>query len=159
MKKLLIFAAFALMLIPMGLNAQTHNKFFGYLPRAPETLTRADGSMITWAFRPAVTITGVQLMWNKEVRTFESSGLLASAGIGVSLAHLKTMEGMIRSDYGLNLLYLFNSTINGESGSGSSVVMTVSAFEIISFGGGYNFGARAPIILIGATYNFNRPLN
>lgn len=152
MKKLIILFA---LLIPVGLSAQG---FFDYVPTAPDSHLRSDGSMISWAFRPAATVSAVQLVWDKEEKTFTSSGLLASAGVGFSVAHFRNHEGVYRSDYGFNLLYLFDTRINGEP-IGSSVVAGVTAFESISFGAGYNFGLRAPVILLGVTYNFNRPLN
>lgn len=155
MKKLIVIL---MLLIPMGLSAQTFKHFFGYMPKPTEMNLRADGSAFEWAFRPAVNVTCVQALWNKETKFFDVSALSA-AGVGISIDHFKTVDGVLRSDYGFNLLYLFDVQLNGTVPFGSAVAATVSAFEIVSVGAGYNFSARAPVILLNATYNFNRPVN
>jgi hypothetical protein len=153
MRRLIVIIAFVS--LASGVSAQTFKGFFSHVPS--DQLLK--GSSISWAFRPAATVTAVQLMWDKDAKTFNTSGFMASAGVGLSLAHFKAIDGTLRSDYGVNLLYLFDTTINGSEAVGSSLVASVTAFESISFGGGYNFGQKTPVILIGLTYNFNRPVN
>lgn len=115
------------------------------------------GTSHAWLFRPAATITALQLTYNKEFKTFQASSL-TSAGIGISYAHFIDNEGVPYSDYGFNLLVLTDTELNGVTFSDMYIAGTVSAFQFISVGAGYNLGLKQFFFLSGVTINFNRPL-
>lgn len=108
-----------------------------------------------WYFRPAVSVSALQLTYNKDSKGFDASSLTA-AGIGISYAHFINTGFTPYSDYGFNLLCLFDTQINGSTPAGVSLAGTVSAFQFVSVGAGYSFPLKTPFIITGITFNFNK---
>lgn len=159
MKKLITLLA--LVAIIGMTTAQAQSPFRGFFkPVKYETLqtnlqgfTGLETKTNTWLFRPAVELSALQLTWNKEFKTFQSS-MLTSAGIGISFAHYIDNNGVPYSDYGFNLLVLTDTEIAGVTFSDLYIAGTVSAFQFVSVGAGYNLGLRQFFFLTGIVYNF-----
>jgi len=153
MKKFLIIT----LLLTFFIGASAQQPFKGFFkPVSPELTvkTRDVENPSVWLFRPAIEISALQLMYNKDLKQFDASSL-TSAGLGISFAHFINNEGQPYSNYGFNLLCLFDTQINSVTETGISLAGTVSAFELISVGAGYNFGVKKFLLLTGITYNFN----
>ena len=135
--------------------------FSGFFKPVPKDLMQYNiqgiGGSNVWLFRPAATITALQLTYNKEFKTFQASSL-TSAGIGISYAHFIDQEGVPYSDYGFNFLVLTDTELNGVTFSDLYLAVTASAFQFVSVGAGYNLGLKQVFFLTGVTINFNRSL-
>jgi hypothetical protein len=105
-----------------------------------------------WLFRPAVSLTAVQLTWNKTTKEFDSQPF-SSAGLGVAYQHYIEVNGLPYNNFGFNALLLFGAPTAIDPAS-MSVVGTITALKFISIGGGYNFGNKVPLILTGISYSF-----
>lgn len=108
-----------------------------------------------WLFRPAVEISALQLIPSDiEGKIFEVSSF-QSLGMGISYDHFIDYNGQPYSNYGFNFLVLFDAIPRETTTLNLSLAGTVSAFQYMNFGGGYNFGMKKFFLLTGITYNFN----
>lgn len=119
----------------------------------PSLKTRAAGQATnTWLFRPVVTLTAIEFVWNKELKQFDS-GKFNSAGAGIGYAHYIDVNNEPYNNYGFNLLVLMNQ-YDAKNGAGISLVSAVSALKFVSVGVGYDLGRKTYFFLTGVSYSF-----
>lgn len=159
MAKGLKILVFGLLLSGIGLTASaqtSHTKGFfkpvSMNPGLKEMGTKAGGSGI-WLFRPTVEISAVQLTWNKTNKNFDASAL-TSAGMGIGYQHFVDNNGKPYNNFGVNALMLFNVIPTESNPASISGALTLTAFEYLNVGAGYDFGLKVPFILTGVTMKF-----
>jgi len=137
---------------------QAQVSFFKPIPKdlfKSGTLLKADVAATptsVWLIRPAVSLTAVQLTWNKTTKEFDSQAF-SSTGLGLGYQHYVEVNGVPYNNFGFNALLLFVADITKQTAS-MAVVGTVSALKFVNVGAGYNFGTKSVLILTGITYNF-----
>jgi len=152
MKKIL----FVLVLAAFSLCANSQEKFKGFFsPVDKELFTAKDGIRApssVWLFRPVVSVTAMQ--FNFEKPTTVAS--LSSLGTGLSFSHFIEANGQPYANYAFNLLALFGTEITDVSPVELSLAATVSAFQYINVGAGFNFADKHFFLLTGVQFNFNK---
>jgi len=113
--------------------------------------TRAGSSV--WLLRPTVELSALQLVWNKENKAFDTK-FINSAGLGVGYQHFIDNQGEPYNNYGFNALLLFDVVPTETTATTVSGAITVSVFELVNIGAGYNFGLKLPFLLSGITLKF-----
>jgi len=106
-----------------------------------------------WLFRPAVSLSALQLNWNKETKGFDASAF-ESAGLGLGYQHYIWNEGNPYNNWGANLLFLFPLKVQESVPAYLSVAATVDAFRLVNAGVGYNITLKTFFVLTGIAYNF-----
>jgi hypothetical protein len=160
MKKLLIIILFVL---PLTVFSQS--KFKGFFKPVPEDLL--SGNVIykirseltppnAWIFRPAVSISAMQIMKSKEVGKQVDVTSFTKAGMGISYAHFVNSNGVPYNDISVNALFLFDVMPAGSTAINLSPVIAVAALNFVSVGVGYDIGAKNVFGLIGINYNFSK---
>jgi hypothetical protein len=103
-----------------------------------------------WLFRPAISITAIQLNWNKTTKQFDASAL-NQAGLGIGYQHFIDNSGTPYNDFGVNALLL----LGADQGNGSmSFALTGSFLQYCNVGCLYNFSSQSFGILTGVTLKF-----
>jgi hypothetical protein len=152
MKKIL----FVLVLAAFSLCATGQEKFKGFFgPVDNELFTAKDGQRApssVWLFRPVVSVTAMQ--FNFEKPTTVTS--LSSLGTGISYSHFVEANNEPYCNYAFNLLALFGTEIADVSPLELSLAATVSAFQYINVGAGFNFADKHFFLLTGVQFNFNK---
>ena len=147
---------FILILITISVVVSAQSKWDGFFQPASSTLsfTKASGEKsYQFKFRPAAEMTAVQMMYDKETKSWQSS-TFHSAGIGLGLQHyVQGINGPI-NNYGFNALLMLDATPTEDKGAGFGLAATMNIPNFVNFGGGYNFTFKKPYILLGAVYNF-----
>lgn len=158
MKKLLI-----ILFLAIGITAYCQDSpfkgFFKPINRALFILPdptidrgiRVDESTNFWLFRPVVSITAMQFLFEKPV-TVSS---LSSFGTGVSFQNIINANAAPYTRFGFNALLLFSQKIGDVEPASLSFAVTGSFLNYVSVGGGYSLQAKKFFILTGVTYNFN----
>lgn len=153
MKK--IFLSFVL-IAAFSLCASAQDKFKDFFgPVDNELFTAKDGQrapLSVWMFRPVVSVTAMQ--FNFEKPTTVTS--LSSLGTGISYSHFVEANSEPYCNYAFNLLALFGTEIADVSPLELSLAATVSAFQYINVGIGFNFANKNAFLLTGINYNFNK---
>lgn len=81
---------------------------------------------------------------------------LSSLGTGISYSHFVEANTEPYCNYAFNLLALFGTEIADVSPLELSLAATVSAFQYINVGIGFNFANKNAFLLTGIQYNFNK---
>jgi len=156
MKKLLIILFLAIGL--SGMAQSPWNGFWKPINRAlflpVETIDRdvkVDETTSFWLFRPVVTLSAMQFILEKPVKVTT----LSSLGTGISYSHFINSNGVPYMNYAFNFLVLFGTEIADVSPLELSLAATVSAFQYVNVGIGYNFYDSKAFILTGVQFNFN----
>jgi hypothetical protein len=151
MKKLITFLSILLFATTVTFG-QSFSR--GFLKPVTLTGTKAGVKEVTsvWLFRPAVELSAVQLIWNKETKQFDANAF-HSAGLGVGYQHYVNNNGTAYNNFGFNIFALFDATTTASPAT-ISVAGTADVLKFISLGAGYNFGAKQFFFLTGVTYNF-----
>lgn len=105
-----------------------------------------------WMLRPSIQITAVQLIWNKETKSFDSSPL-SSIGAGISYQHYIEVNEKPFNNFGVNAFVLLGTDITEVSPASLGIATTIN-YSIINAGVGYNFGNKAPFLLTGVTLKY-----
>ena len=157
MKRLLITFLF-LAIGLLGMSQGPWNGFFKPINRTLflpiETIDRdlkVDETTSFWLFRPVVTLSAMQFILEKPVKVTT----LSSLGTGISYSHFINSNGAPYMNYAFNFLVLFGTEIADVSPLELSLAATVSAFQYVNIGLGYNFYDRKPFIITGIQFNFN----
>lgn len=160
MKKLLII--FLLMIGSLIASAQT-TPFKGFFKPVPDDLFKnptylkgVDTIVVknsVWLFRFDASITAVAVQYDKTTKNWVSSPL-SSVGPGLGYKHYTLVNGKPYNDFGVNAIALVGYDWTNMSQVNLSLVGTVSFLEYVNIGGGYNFLAKAPLIVMGATIKF-----
>lgn len=104
-----------------------------------------------WEIRPAITITAVQLNWNKLTKQFDASAF-NQAGLGIGYQHfIELPDGSPFNNYGLNAILLLGVQ---ESEPGISFALTGSFLQYVNIGGLYSFTNKSFGILTGVNLKF-----
>lgn len=106
----------------------------------------------TWLIRPAVTITAMQINFG-ETTTVQS---LTSLGTGLSYSRFLEQNGEVYQNFSANLLILFGTEIADVSPLELSIASSVSLWQYLSFGCGWNFMDKKFFLLSGVIINFNK---
>jgi hypothetical protein len=160
MKKLIIVCM--LIVGSFVANAQT-NPFKGFFkPVENDLFTNPDVMKFrgvdtlktgVWMFKFDAEITAVQLLYNKTDKKWTASPL-SSAGPGIGYRHYIQYNGKPYCNFGVNLLALVGYDWTEVSTANLSLVTTVTFLDYINVGGGYNFGEKSPMIIMGAIVKF-----
>jgi hypothetical protein len=167
MKKLFIICI--LLIGTFVANAQT-NPFKGFFKPVekdlftnPNVMTLrgiTDTTKGVWLFKFDAEITAIQLWYNKDNKKWESIPF-SSVGPGIGYRHYIQYNGEPYCNFGVNALALIEydwinpSATENETGKVPvSLVGTVTFLDFVNVGGGYNFGSKAPLILMGAIVKF-----
>jgi len=157
MKKLLI-----ILFLAIGITAYCQDSpfkgFFKPINKALflpiETIDRnlkVDETTSFWLFRPVVTLSAMQFILEKPVTVTT----LSSLGTGISYSHFINSNGAPYMNYAFNFLVLFGTEIADVSPLELSLAATVSAFQYVNVGIGYNFYDKKAFVLTGIQFNFN----
>ena len=106
-----------------------------------------------WLFRPAVTVTAVQLNWDKERKGFDATAF-SSAGLGLGYQHFIDANGDTFNNYGFNALVLFGYDLQTTEPATISLALTGSMFQYLNLGILYNFSGKMFGILTGVAVKF-----
>jgi hypothetical protein len=160
MKKLIFI--FLLMIGSLVASAQTA-PFNGFLKPVPDNLFKSptylkgvDTTIVKnslWLFRFDASITAVAIQYDKTTKSWLSSPL-SSVGPGLGYKHYTLANGKPYNDFGVNLIALVGYDWTDMSKVNLSLVGTVNFLEYVNIGGGYNFLAKAPLVVLGATIKF-----
>ena len=145
MKKIIIFI---LLFIPIVSFSQ------GFFKPVPHKLTYrlgSNGISHTWLTRPLVGMTAMQIIIDDPVMVQPLSTLWT----GVSYSHFIDQNGVPYQDFAVNLCVLFGTEMVDKSPLELSIASTVTAWQYLSIGAGFNFMDKKFFILTGITYNFN----
>jgi hypothetical protein len=145
MKKLIIIA---LLLLPLTLTAQ---KFFRPVSDDLLAKTNERGVVSTWMFRPVVQLSAMQITLSNPT-TVQA---LSSLGTGISYAHFTEANGQPYQNVAASVLLLFGTETTDVSPLEMSVAATVTAWQYLSVGCGFNFMDKTFFILTGISYSFN----
>lgn len=105
-----------------------------------------------WMLRPSIQVTAVQLTWNKDKKSFDSSPL-SSVGAGVSYQHYIEVNEKPFNNFGVNAFVLLGTDITEVSPASLGIAATIN-YSIINAGVGYNFGSKTPFLLTGVTLKY-----
>jgi hypothetical protein len=105
-----------------------------------------------WMLRPSIQVTAVQLVWNKETKSFDSSPL-SSIGAGISYQHYIEVDEQPFNNFGVNAFLLLGTDISKVSPASLGIATTVN-YSIVNVGVGYNFANKVPFILTGVTLKY-----
>jgi len=157
MKKLLITFLF----LAIGLSGIAQGPWNGFFKPINRTLflpietidrdVKVDETTSFWLFRPVVSITAMQFLFESPV-TVSS---LSSFGTGVSFQNIINANAAPYTRFGFNALLLFSQKIGDVEPASLSFALTGSFLNYVSVGGGYSLQAKKFFILTGITYNFN----
>lgn len=104
-----------------------------------------------WEIRPAITITAVQLNWNKLTKQFDASAF-NQAGLGAGFTHFVELpDGTPFANYGINAILLLGVQ---EAEPGISFAVTGSFLQYVNIGGLYNLTTKSFGILTGVNLKF-----
>ena len=145
MKKLIIVA---LLLLPLTAGAQ---KFFRPVSDDLLLKTNERGVVSTWMFRPVVQLSAMQITLGNPT-TVQA---LSSLGTGISYAHFTEANGQPYQNVAASVLLLFGTETMDVSPLEMSVAATVTAWQYLSVGCGFNFMDKTFFILTGISYSFN----
>ena len=106
-----------------------------------------------WVFRPAVSVSAMKLMYDKELKQVNSSSF-TSVGLGLGYQHYINIDGLPYNNFGFNLLMLYTAIPTETTKSGVSLAGTVSALKFLDIGVGYDFDVKQVFGLMGIKYNF-----
>jgi hypothetical protein len=104
-----------------------------------------------WLVRPYFNITALQVTFG-ETTTVKP---LSSAGTGVSYSLFKEVNGAPYQVFAANLAVLFGTDITEVSPLEVSIAATVTGFQYVSIGGGWDFMNKNFFLLTSFTFNFN----
>ncbi len=112
-----------------------------------------DRSVVSvWLVRPAVTITAMQIVFGEQTIVQP----LSSIGTGVSYSHFIDQNGEPYQNFSANLLFLFGTELAEVPPLELSIAGTVSLWQYLSIGAGYNFMDKKVFLLTGIAINFNK---
>lgn len=151
MKKLLIL--FALCLITLSGVAQSKwGGFFNPIPKDFTTLSKGDKNF-QWAMRPKASFNAIRLAYDKDVKKMVASSFKTGA-VGVSASHIIDVNGEPYNNFSIDGMVLFNYIEEeGQEPFGVGAAVTVSAFQLLSVGGGYDFTHKQPLILMNIIFD------
>jgi hypothetical protein len=153
MKKIYLIVLLTTFTLCISAQDKKFRGFFG--PVDSELFAAKPGQRVptsAWLFRPVVSVTAMQ--FNLEKPTTVTS--LSSLGTGISYSHFVEANGEPYCNYAFNFLALFGTEIADISPLELSLAATVSAFQYISVGVGYNFSNKNLFLLTGVSFNFNK---
>lgn len=144
------------------LNAQKKSKFHNFFgPVDKSVYTTNDTIYIEfrdiekktfWLVRPQVSLQAIQIAFEEEVNV----KALSAMGIGFSYAHFKKQNDEPYQDLAIDITLLLGQDLQDVSPFQMSLAASVTAWQYLSFGCGYNFKEKYPFILTGISYRFNK---
>ena len=106
-----------------------------------------------WLIRPAISITAVQLNWNKVTKSFDASAL-NQVGLGAGYQHFIEVNGVPFNNFGFNALLLLGADIGETQPATMSVALTGSLFNYVNLGALYSITNKTFGLLTGVTLKF-----
>lgn len=160
MKKLIVIC---LLIIGSAVAVNAQSKWKGFFrPVENDLFTNVnvmtfrgvtDTTKGVWLFKFDAEITAVQLFYDKDNKKWIASPL-SSAGPGIGFRHYIQYNGKPYCNFGVNALALIGYEWTEISTANLSLVGTVTFMDFVNVGGGYNFGEKAPMIVMGAIIKF-----
>ena len=165
MRKVILF-----ILMFVGLTLQAQFPFKGFLRPVDKDAFKMDITIDSegkvsqnasfWLFRPAVTVSAMQFIFENPVKV----STLTSLGTGISYSHFINQDDLPYQNFAANLLILFGTEKAEPTKKQETIVSpvelsvagTVTLWQNLSFGAGYNFADKKAFLLTGVTFNFNR---
>ncbi len=155
MKKILLVLSLVALMVTV--NAQI--KSVPLFKPVPQDLFTADQyglksleNASIWMLRPSIQVTAIQLTWNKETKSFDSSPL-SSIGAGISYQHYIEVDEQPFNNFGVNAFVLLGTDISQVSPASLGIATTIN-YSVVNAGVGYNFGNKVPFILTGITLKY-----
>ena len=115
----------------------------------PKGVDRSVASV--WLVRPAVTISAMSIIFGEQT-TVEP---LSSIGTGISYSHFIEQNGEPYQNFSANFLILFGTELAEVSPLELSIAGTVSLWQYLNLGLGYNLMDKKVFLLTGVAINFN----
>ena len=106
-----------------------------------------------WLIRPAISITAVQLNWNKTTKSFDASAL-NQVGLGAGYQHFIEVNGVPFNNFGFNALLLLGADIGETQPATMSIALTGSLFNYVNLGALYSITNKTFGLLTGVTLKF-----
>lgn len=147
MKRLLIILTLAILTLTVsaqGFFKPVSNDIF------PTGVDRA--AVSTWLVRPYFNITAMKIDFG-ETTTIEP---FSSLGTGVTYGLFKEVNGEPYQVFAANLAVLFGTEITETTPLELSIAATVTGWQYISAGIGYDFTNKNVFLLTAFTFNFNK---
>ena len=116
-----------------------------------DKLTKVDQTTSAWLIRPCVQVSAMQFILGDPVKV----STLSSLGTGISYSKFTLQNGEPYMNFAANFLILFGTEIADVSPVKLSLAGTVSLWQHLNLGAGYNFYDKKMFLLSGITFNFN----
>ena len=145
MKRLLVLAFVFLPLL-------SHSQGF-FRPVKADIFNEAKDRGITnvWLVRPQVIINAMQIVLTNPVEVRS----LNSIGTGISYARFNEINGDPYQNFAADLSVLFGTNVTEVSPLELSLAGSITLWQYLSLGVGYNFMDRKAFLLTGISYRFN----
>jgi len=101
--------------------------------------------------RPAVTISAMSITFGEQT-TVEP---LSSVGTGISYSHFIEQNGEPYQNFSANFLVLFGTELAEVSPLELSIAGSISLYQYLNLGIGYNLMDKKVFLLTGVSINFN----
>lgn len=156
MRKLIVL----LFLVVLSATGIAQDRSVAFFAPVPDNLFKTDTRGVrvienasVWLIRPAISITAVQLNWNKVTKQFDASAL-NSAGLGIGYQHFIEIDGLPFNNYGINALLLLGANVTQTEPATVSIALTGSFLNFVNIGGLYNISQKTLGILTGVSLKF-----
>jgi hypothetical protein len=166
MKKTIIILIFAFMAV--CLQSQTKPSFKGFFKPVDQNMfyqsySATINGVVTdiipdhiWTPRPYVGVSALELTPTSETgKVFNVTGF-NSIGFGLSFEHLINNNGTPYNDFAINGIIFLDDIPNQTSAINVKPTITVTGWQFVNLGGGYNIGLKKAFVLIGLSYTFNK---
>lgn len=147
MKRLLII--FVLAVLTLTVSAQS---FFKPVSKDIFPSGGDRSAVSTWLVRPYFNVTALKIEFG-ETTTIEP---FSSLGTGVTYGLFKEVNGEPYQVFAANLAVLFGTEIGETTPLELSIAATVTGWQYISAGIGYDFTNKNVFLLTAFTFNFNK---
>lgn len=139
------------LIIVLTSNLAYSQGFFRPVPKSLDYSVNKRGINDTWLIRPTVQLTAMQIMFGEttEVKS------LSQVGTGISYAHFIDQNGLPYQNFSADLIVLYGTEFTDVAPLKLSLALSVTAWQYLSFGGGYSFSDKKFFLLTGITYRFN----
>lgn len=157
MRKLLL-----LLLLCVPLIGSAQSKFTGFFKPVPDNLfpqkyfiSRGANIPGTWLFRPQLSLTAVQLNYDKQLQKITAKNFV-NAWIGIGYSHFVNLDGEPFNNYGFNLLLLFGQEqpVTPARESSVSLAAVFNALGWVNVGPVFDLGSNKLGLLTGVSIKF-----
>ena len=158
-KILLILLLIVASLVSYSQSGERYHKFMGRVNKdiykTNDTVFiefRDSGKTNFWIPRPKMFISGMEIPIKGEGSSVKT---LSGMGFGVSYAGFTEQNGLPYQYLSADLMLILGTKVNDQQPLAVSIAGSVTVWQYLSFGAGYNFKEKYPFILTGVSYSFN----